>query len=95
MSQADSGTSCVEPMSRITGFEVAASAQSSPASGTPVQLMRRAPSALSLGLQGSSYGSSKLYESESEAAGHSSDEFSDYEEEELRASPKAIPIIQK
>lgn len=61
--------------------------------------MQRAASALSLGLtHGSSFGSNKLYETDSEAAEHSCEEDdSDWEGDDGHRSspPHAIDIIQK
>lgn len=90
----EGATSCPEPMSRICGFAVAACLQQSPVRVTCD--MQRAPSALSLGLtQGSSFGSNKLYETDSEAHSCGEDD-SDWEGEHERSSPPhAIDIIQK
>jgi hypothetical protein len=57
--------------------------------------MSRAPSLLSLNLQASSCGSSKVDELDSESAEHSCDEFSDCDEEGPAGAMRGIPIVQK
>lgn len=86
-------------MARITGFEIAARGPAlARGSISAAARMSRAPSTsqLSLNLQASSYGSSKVDELDSENAEHSCcDEFSDCDEEGPAGVMRGIPIVQK
>jgi hypothetical protein len=97
-SPSDAASSYAEPMARITGFCIAARGPAHPGgsiSSTSAAHMNRAPSLLSLNLQASSYGSSKVEELDSESAQHSCDEFSDCDEEGPAGAMRGIPIVQK
>lgn len=79
------------PVSRVTGFVVATAAQSK----RSPRVFAREPSLLSLNLASSSFGSSKVADTESEGSECTEHLDSDFEDDFACPAGRGIPIVQR
>ncbi len=82
------------PVSRVTGFVVAERARGKPKSTVSAPFSRE-PSLLSLNLASSSYGSSKVADTESEGSECTEQLESDFEDDCASGACRGIPIVQR